>query len=83
VLTSCLGLARLPETDVRETDLRAGDRLLLCSDGLTKPVQPQALRDTLALAATAAAAAQALVDLANAEGGPDNITAVAIFAAER
>lgn len=82
VLTSCLGLPRLVETDIRETDLRAGDRLLLCSDGLTKPVEPQALRDALALADTPAAATQALVGLANDQGGPDNITTVVVFVTE-
>ncbi len=82
VLTSCLGLPRLTETDVREADLQAGDRLLLCSDGLTKPVELQTIREALASAGSAAAAAQTLVDLANAEGGPDNITTVAIFVKE-
>jgi protein phosphatase len=78
-LTSCLGLPRLPEIDVRETDLQAGDRLLLCTDGLTKPVLPQAIRDALASATSPATAAQALVSLANAAGGPDNITVVVAF----
>lgn len=78
-LTSCLGLPRLPEIDVGETDLQPGDRLLLCTDGLTKPVEPQAIAAALTSAASPAAAAQALVDLANAEGGPDNITVMVGF----
>ena len=78
-LTSCIGLPYLPESDVHETDLQPGDRLLLCSDGLTKPVQPRAIQEALAGAATPAAAARALVALANSEGGPDNITVVVGF----
>lgn len=79
VLTSCLGLPHLGETDIRETDLQAGDRLLLCTDGLTKPVESQKICDTLGVAESPASAAQALVDLANDEGGPDNITVVVGF----
>lgn len=82
VLTSCIGLPNLPLADVGETDLQAGDCLLLCTDGLTKPVQARAIREILALADSPDAAAQSLVDLANAEGGPDNVTAVVAFVAE-
>ena len=79
-LTSCLGLPYLPSVDVHETDLQSGDRLLLCSDGLSKPVEPARIAATLAAAASPAAAVAALIALANAAGGPDNITAVVAFA---
>lgn len=81
-LTCCLGLPHLPDAQVGETELQPGDRLLLCTDGLTKPVQSPAIRDTLARNESQSAVAQALVELANREGGPDNITAVVGFATE-
>jgi len=55
----------------------AGDRYLLCSDGLSGPVDDAeigALLDVL----TVADAAQTLIHLANFRGGPDNITVVAL-----
>ncbi len=75
-LTSCLGLPRLPQKQVLETDLRRGDRLLLCSDGLTKPVAEATIAATLAAAAAPEQTVQTLIALANQAGGPDNITVV-------
>ena len=75
-LTSCLGLPRLPQKQVLGTDLRRGDRLLLCSDGLTKPVAEATIAATLAAAAAPEQTVQNLIALANQAGGPDNITVV-------
>lgn len=58
---------------VREA--RAGDRYLLCSDGLSSVVSEETLRDTLA-AGDPETAAEAAVDLALRGGGPDNITLI-------
>ncbi len=58
--------------------LHPGDRVLLCSDGLTDPVNDEALRQLLSIHADPAAATQALIDAANEVGGPDNITAAVI-----
>jgi protein phosphatase len=81
MLSSCLGLPYLPQHDVRVIDLLPGDRLLLCSDGLTKPVNLQSIGETLAQAASPEDAVAKLIVLANAAGGPDNITALAGFVA--
>lgn len=81
MLTSCLGLPYLPHKDVVETDLRAGDRLLLCSDGLTKPVEQSAILATLSRNESASAIATELIALANRAGGPDNITVIVGFCA--
>ena len=54
--------------------LRRGDRILLCSDGLTSKVTDDELRDTVAAASTLNAACEQLIALANARGGEDNIT---------
>jgi protein phosphatase len=67
------------ETDVFAVDVRAGDRLLLCSDGLSDFVDKATLRDVLAGAETPQQAAEDLVAAGLASTGRDNITAVVAF----
>jgi PPM family protein phosphatase len=55
---------------------RAGDRLLLCSDGLSDVLPDDALRATLAGVRDARACAERLVDEALAAGARDNVTVV-------
>lgn len=55
-------------------ELRRGDVLLLCSDGLSKVVRDEEVRVAVAAAHDCAALCDDLVALANARGGPDNIT---------
>lgn len=81
ILSSCLGLPYLPQVDIKTTELLAGDRLLLCSDGLTKVVAPASIAAILEHATTPAAAVAELIAAANAAGGPDNSTAIAAWAA--
>jgi protein phosphatase len=54
----------------------AGDRWLLCSDGLSNVVQPDTLAEALTSYPDRDACAKRLVDLALRAGGPDNITVV-------
>jgi len=61
------------EPDVRRLDLSPGDRLLLCSDGLSDLVGDDEIRDALRTGDQDAATA-ALVDAALAAGGRDNVT---------
>ena len=56
-------------------DAHAGDRYLLCSDGLSDPVTHSTIESTLG-EGSPAEAAQRLVELALRSGGPDNITVV-------
>lgn len=56
-------------------DARVGDRVLLCSDGLSDPVTHSTIEETLRLG-TPEEATQRLVDLALRSGGPDNVTVV-------
>ncbi len=53
-----------------------GDRYLLCSDGLTDVVGDQEVHKTLSTVTDADAAVRQLIALANANGGPDNITCI-------
>jgi serine/threonine protein phosphatase PrpC len=76
ILTQAVGSSETLEVKVTCVRISQGDRILLCSDGLYNMV-PQA--DLLANANREAALSdncKALVDLANANGGTDNITVV-------
>jgi protein phosphatase len=61
---------------------RLGDRLLLCSDGLSDVVDDATIAATLRIADRAACAAR-LIELALAAGGRDNVSAVVADVAER
>lgn len=76
MITRALGIERDVVVDVVTVDLRGGDRLLLCSDGLTTMLRDPAIHGILADTTDPDAAAVALVDAANAAGGADNITVI-------
>lgn len=70
--------------EVHKLDLRDGDALLLCTDGLSTPVEDKQIAATLAAHDDPAAACRALRDLALDAGGPDNLAiVVARFEIER
>jgi protein phosphatase len=77
-ITRALGVEASVEVDVYPVELLPGDRLLLCSDGLTGMVQPDEIAATLRREDDATRAATSLVDAANAAGGEDNITVVVV-----
>jgi protein phosphatase len=56
-------------------EARAGDRYLLCSDGLSDPVSQETILDALQIA-DVAESADRLIELALRGGGPDNVTVV-------
>jgi len=58
--------------------VHAGDRLLLCSDGLTEMVTNEAIATVLRAESDPAVACKTLVAQANDAGGRDNITAVIV-----
>jgi protein phosphatase len=66
------------EPDTFEFDGENGDRLLLCSDGLTGMLTDAQIEAILASNADLDVAARALVDAANAAGGQDNISVVIV-----
>lgn len=76
VITRSLGPHPTVKVDLEgPLPIEAGDRYLVCSDGLTGPLDPHLIGMILA-SLSPEDAAQTLVDLANLLGGPDNITAV-------
>jgi PPM family protein phosphatase len=75
VLSHCLGRRDLRQINIQTQNINSGDRLLLCSDGLTEEVP----HDEIAMhlqAETNELAAQALIDAAKQHGGSDNITVI-------
>jgi len=77
VLTRNLGFSPQAEPSVAEIAVQAGDRLLLCSDGLSGPLTEEKLHELLG-AGDAEQAAAALIAAANEAGGPDNIGVVVV-----
>ena len=80
-ITRFVGDPRGVQPDVFVESLRSGDRLVLCSDGLTRHVEDPEIAAQVARADPAAAATR-LVDLANERGGEDNVTVV-VYRARR
>jgi len=73
VLSSSLGGATW-QPEVTRTDLKWGDILLLCTDGLTKHVSDEKIRERLGALRTSEQVARGLLDDALDGGGSDNVT---------
>jgi PPM family protein phosphatase len=63
-----------PDVEIEHIKLSVGDRLLLCTNGLTDVVGWDQIADTLALQRPPRDDCQQLIDLARAEGSPDDVT---------
>jgi protein phosphatase len=74
----CLGQRRDVEVDTFTRQLRAGDTLVLCSDGLWEMVSDAEIQRIVEGAPSPQKACDALVEAANQAGGVDNITAVVV-----
>ncbi|MEU1401899.1 MerR family transcriptional regulator [Streptomyces sp. NPDC005728] len=72
LLLKALGIGTAPVADLRLHEARVGDRYLLCSDGLTGVVADERIKELLG----GEDAVHALIDEANAAGGPDNVSCV-------
>jgi serine/threonine protein phosphatase PrpC len=78
VITRALGTDPNMTADPYEIDAEPGDRLLLCSDGLTSMLEDGAIAEALAAYRDPAIAARMLIDAANDAGGHDNISVVIV-----
>jgi protein phosphatase len=80
ILTRAIGVEGEVQVDQASIDLRPGDRLLLCSDGLTGMIEDEEIHRILMEHRDPQAAADALVEAANEAGGQDNVTAIVVDA---
>lgn len=78
VVTRALAGGDDPEVDVVELPLEAGDRLLLCTDGLMAAVTDDRIGEILGRGATPDGVCQDLVAAATEGGAPDNVTVVVV-----
>ena len=78
VVTRALGIEPVVDVDCWTVDVKAGDRFLLCSDGLFNELHDDQISAVLRRLADPAEAAAELVRLASAAGGRDNITVVVV-----
>lgn len=82
IITRALGNDPATEPDIFELTVEAGDRLLLCSDGLSGLVEDDELLRILQQSPDPQRTADLLVAAANANGGHDNITAIVVDVAK-
>lgn len=76
-LTSCLGgESGQIQMEIRHMRLMEGDRLLLCSDGLTDMVSEPEITEVMRATVASDEACQSLLNLALQKGGKDNVTVV-------
>jgi len=75
IILQALGTSETVDVDLTYVELRRGDRLMLCSDGLSGMVRFDEIREVLRTS-TPYQACKRLTDMANEAGGHDNITVV-------
>lgn len=80
VITRAVGAEDAVEADFFTVQLRGGDEILMCTDGLTNMLEDEAIRMILDGARDIVEKAQELVRAANANGGKDNISVILIEA---
>lgn len=78
IITRALGVEADVEVDLLAVDVAEGDRVLLCSDGLSSMIDDGAISQILADASDVEGAVNQLVDAALDAGGEDNVTVVVL-----
>jgi protein phosphatase len=82
-LYQAVGIDRRITIDIAVDKPRPGDRYLLCTDGLNKMASDDEIRDILLEEDDLEGAVYALIALANAKGGKDNVTVILVKVLER
>lgn len=78
IITRALGVGEEIEVDTLCEDISTGDTVLLCSDGLTNCLNDEKILEIIK-AQSIDSASKVLIELANENGGVDNITAALLF----
>jgi protein phosphatase len=78
IITRALGVDDTVDVALDEVPLIREDRVLLCSDGLTRGVKPAEILEAIRREEEPQDASERLVELANAAGGLDNTTVILI-----
>ena len=78
IITRAIGVTRELAVDFFEVELRPGDMILLCSDGLTNMVEDEEIKEIVLEQKNIVEKAEKLINTANETGGKDNITVVLI-----
>ncbi len=80
VITKAIGVAEdnTSTPDIFEIEIEKGDKLLLCSDGLTNMVEDYDIKKIINNSDSIEEAVRRLIDQANENGGKDNISAILI-----
>lgn len=78
IITRAIGVGEKVQIDFFEDDLKKGDKILICSDGLTNMVADSDIRDIAVDDGTVEERAKELIKAANEHGGKDNIAVILI-----
>ena len=78
IITRAVGAEDHVEPDFFTVELREGDTVLMCSDGLTNMLEDEEIRMIISGARDLVEKAERLVEAANANGGRDNISVILI-----
>lgn len=78
IITRALGVADKVEVDFFEVDLKKGDIILMCSDGLTNMVEDEDIRRVVKAQRDVVQIVEELIKVANHNGGNDNIGVVVV-----
>jgi len=76
IILQALGPDPKVKVDLTYQELRRGDRLVLCSDGLSGQIKKEEIAEVVSAEPDLARACERLIALANERGGPDNITVI-------
>lgn len=78
-LTRCIGQTPSLQCDTSRHQVKSGDRILLYTDGVTKTIKPQEIVSRIHSFPDPQSLVDWIIQEGNARGGPDNITAIALF----
>ena len=78
IITRAVGVSPIVEPDFFEVELKAGDKVLMCSDGLSNMLEDEELRGIADSIGSLGEKARLMIDAANVNGGKDNISVILI-----